>query len=134
MTIIDVEILAPNGSVEPCRISFEQAMPLELHTNSNHFGDMVISADDLFGALIKLRLALEKDGYLLLCNAARKDAYASRMSREMGGGRQVYLLRNGYQAGSEDMVDSLGKATLSQVGTVSEQREWYSIWLRSLKK
>jgi hypothetical protein len=107
---------------------------LELHAISSTFGEICVTGDDLFSALIKFRLILEKDGYLLLCNAARRDAYASRMSREMGGGRMVYVLKSGNQAQGEDMVDALAPATIDKVASVAEQREWYGSWLRSLQR
>jgi len=80
-----------------------------------------------------LRLFIEGKGYLLLCNAARKDAYPSRMALEMGGGRKIYILRHGMQARREDLIDIFGAASIDQVCTVAEQRASYESWTRSLK-
>ena len=94
---------------------------------------MMFAGGDVFDALVAMRLQLEQDGYRLLCNAARKDAYPSRMSREMSGGRKVYLLKPGRQALREDLIDVFDPATYDEVGTVAEQRSNYEAWIRSLK-
>jgi hypothetical protein len=78
-------------------------------------------------------LRLEQEGWLLLSNAARKDAYPSRMALEMGGGRMIYVTTPGVQARREDLVDVLGAASPEQVGTVAEQRAHYEAWIASLE-
>jgi hypothetical protein len=133
MNISRVAIASAVGQEEPCEIEFTRGVPTELTATSQHFGTMSFVDDNLFSALLKLRLRLEQDGYLLLCNAARKDAYPSRMTLEMGGGRKIYLLNSGVQTTREDLVDVLGAASVDQVCTVAEQRIGYEDWLRSLK-
>ena len=56
-----------------------------------------------------------------------------RMSREMSGGRKVYLFKPGRQALREDLIDVFDPATYDEVGTVAEQRSNYEAWIRSLK-
>jgi hypothetical protein len=99
---------------------------------SASIGTVKIEADNVFAALVELRLLLEVGDRLLLCNAARKDAYPSRMLLEMGGGRKTYLLRRGERAAKEDLVDVFEPATYEQVSTVAEQRQAYEDWLGSL--
>lgn len=116
-----------------CEIKWERASGIvSMVAEAASTGVLTIEAANLFEALVKLRLELERYGCLLLCNAARKDAYPSRMLLEMGGGRKVYLLHQGKQALKEDIVDVLGSVTREQVGTVQEQRAEYEKWLRSL--
>ena len=79
-----------------------------------------------------IRLEMEKHGYFILCNGARKDAYPSRMSRQMGGGRKVYLFKNGIPAQREDLVDIFEPTEYEHIGTVAEQLAAYQTWLRSL--
>lgn len=77
----------PNVS-EECMLEFEQNGSVNLTVRSLRFGVMNFTDVDLFGALVKFRLRLEENGYVLLCNGARKDAYPSRMAREIGGGAE----------------------------------------------
>ena len=133
MTTICVSISSLSGDFEPCEIDFTQGTPIAMEARSKRFGAVSFTGDNLFDVLSKLRLLIEGNGYLLLCNAARKDAYPSRMALEMGGGRKIYILRHGVQARREDLVDVFGAASIDQVCTVAEQRASYESWIRSLK-
>lgn len=121
----------PNGS---CVIEWmPEAEGVAMTARAASVGIVNIRAANVFEALVKLRLQLEGSDCLLLCNAARKDAYPSRMLLEMGGGRKSYLLHQGKPASKEDLIDLFEPATHEQVGTVAEQRRGYEEWLRSLK-
>lgn len=133
MKRVMVNIAISSGQVETCDIQWTQGPPVEMYAWTQRFGVMHFSGEDLFDTLCQLRRCLEKEGYRLLCNAARKDAYPSRMARQMGGGRKLYLLRHGQQARREDLVDAFEPAEFEQVGTVAEQRAAYEIWSRSLE-
>lgn len=133
MTNIVLQIASKSGESESCNIDFDQGSPIEIRVLTQHFGAMTLTDNDLFSALVKLRLRLEQGGYFLLCNAARKNAYPSRMTREMGGGRKLYLLTHGMQARREDLVDIFCATSLDQVSTVTEQYAYYEDWIRSLK-
>jgi hypothetical protein len=54
------------------------------------------------------------------------------MSRDMGGGRKVYIRRLGSQATLDDLVDIFDYAEPDLVGTVEEQRAHYRNWLNCL--
>lgn len=133
MERLSVAIASEQGETEACEIDYERGPPVVVKLHSRRFGEINATDEDLFGALCKLRTRLEEDNYLLLCNAARKDAYPSRMSRQMSGGRKVYLLKPGMQGRREDLVDVFDAAPLDQVGSVGEQRLMFEAWLRSLK-
>lgn len=133
MQKVIVNVAARGAPVEPCEIEWASAAgTVAMTARSASIGVVSIEAAEVFGALIQLRLQLEKNARLLLCNAARKDAYPSRMLLEMGGGRKSYLLRQGKPASKEDLIDVFDPATYDQVGTVAEQRQGYEAWLRSL--
>ncbi|MEU7023115.1 hypothetical protein ABZ990_20975 [Streptomyces sp. NPDC046203] len=83
---------------------------------------------DLFEALENVRLQIEPLGYLLLCNGARVDAHPSGMSRDMSGGRTLYLLEKKGVARKHVFIFDHADPTV--VGTVAEQREFYEAWLR----
>ncbi|MCD4501286.1 hypothetical protein [Chromobacterium vaccinii] len=133
MKSIHVEITSLSGEREPCEIEFTQGVPVTMTIQNTRFGELSFTDSNLFVALSSFRRLLEQEGYLLLCNGARKDAYPSRMTLQMGGGRKVYLLRSGKQAKREDMVDIFDAATIEQVCGVDEQRVAYEEWVRSLK-
>ena len=129
---VEVKIAAADGSIHLCRVSSTFGPNVTLTARTLVFGASTFTAPDLFDALVAFRVYLEERGYLLLCNAARRDAYPSRMAREMGGGRKVYVLRMGRQARMSDLVDSLEEASLELVTTVAAQKAAYEAWLDSL--
>ncbi|WP_247424803.1 hypothetical protein [Ralstonia pseudosolanacearum] len=131
MASICAEIATSYGKREPCEIEFAQGVPATLCIRSARFGELSFTDDNLFAAMSACRRRLEQDGYLLLCNGARRDAYPSQMILEMGG-RKIYLLHAGRQTSREDLVDIFGAATIEQVCTVAEQRVSYDAWIRSL--
>ena len=57
----------------------------------------VVSFDgiDFLECFERLREDLEPQGWRFLCAGARKDAFVSGMSRDMGGGETVYLFNEG---------------------------------------
>jgi hypothetical protein len=133
MQKVTVNVAARGLPTEACEIEWvSEAGAVAMTARSASVGMVHIDADDVFGALIKLRLLLEGSGRLLLCGAARKDAYPSRMLLEMGGGRKSYLLHQGKQAAKGDLIDVFEPASYEQVGTVAEQCQGYEEWLRSL--
>jgi hypothetical protein len=128
-----VNVAARGLPDELCEIEWvSEAGAIAMTARAASIGMVSIKANDVFGALVNLRLQLESRGRLLLCNAARKDAYPSRMLLEMGGGRKSYVLHQGKQATKMDLIDVFEPATYEQVGTVAEQRRGYEEWLRSL--
>lgn len=95
MTSIRVEIATLSGKQESCEIEFLQGVSITLTVYSTSFGKLLFTDDNLFAALSAYRRVLEQEGYFLLCNGARKNAYPSRMALQMGGGRKIYLLSSG---------------------------------------
>ena len=94
---------------------------------------------DLFDALCDLRRQLESTGIRICVSGARTDAYPSGMSRDMGGGRMVYLLHRpgrlrrllrlpAWRPGK--LVDLFSSAPCGLVGSVDEQRNYYEKWVR----
>ncbi|RKE17927.1 hypothetical protein [Streptomyces sp. TLI_171] len=81
----------------------------------------------LFDALSRLRPQIEPLGFQLLCNGARIDAYPSGMSRDMGGGRTLYVLTPGRTP--RQRVAVFDRAAPSSVGTVAAQPAFYESWL-----
>jgi hypothetical protein len=128
-----VYVAASDGSYQPCRLIYiATGQEVALTVSLPFAGEQQFIGQNLFDALNKLRLRLEEAGYLLLCNAARRDTYPSRAVRQMGGGFKVYVLHMGQQAKLSDLVDALAPAAVGDVVSVAEQKAAYEKWLRSL--
>ncbi|MEC4719937.1 hypothetical protein RY831_12315 [Noviherbaspirillum sp. CPCC 100848] len=132
MEVISVPVLNELHGKHNCSITYTSHRPIEVSISSPHFGTLTETGDSLFDALAKLRLQLEKSGWLLLCNVARRDAYPSQMMIQMALCRKIYLLKCGMPARRDDIVDIFGEAHPEQVGTVQEQSEYHSKWIKSL--
>ena len=90
------------------------------------------TADDFFDALRQIRLELETQNAMILCNGARIDAYPSGMSRQMSLGRIVYLNQTGQPAKHKAAI--FDKADADWVASVAEQDKYHCDWLASLSQ
>ena len=88
------------------------------------------TADDFFDALRQIRLELETQNAMILCNGARIDAYPSGVSRQMSLGRIAYLNQMGQPA--QQKVAIFDKTEANWVASVAEQDKYYHAWLASL--
>ena len=68
-----------------------------------------------------------------MCEGAQPDVYPSRMCLDMAGGRQAYLMECGKYPDSNSLVDIFDPSTREDVGTVSEQHEFYKEWIKNFK-
>lgn len=113
-------------------VSYEETSPCSLKFESSEFGHKRFNDIDIFGCLCELRKFLEKEDWNILCNGARVDAYPSTMSRQMGGGQKLYLLKVGEQPKRNDLVNIFDRAAPDKIGTVDEQRGYYNKWVESV--
>ena len=88
------------------------------------------TADDFFDALRQIRLELETQNAMILCNGARIDAYPSGMSRQMSLGLIVYLNQMGQPAKQKAAI--FDKVDADWVASVAEQDKYHRDWLASL--
>lgn len=94
-------------------------------------GDRITAtASDIFESLAGLRHQLEPAGLMIAVQGARRDTYPSGMLRDMGDGREVYVLREGHRTTQDDIVETLADAEVEQLGTVEEQQAFHLAWLR----
>jgi ADP-ribosyl-[dinitrogen reductase] hydrolase len=118
-----IQIAARPTVTEMCELQFTTEVPVSLALTSARLGTFSASADDLYEALILIRVELEKHAYRVLCNGARPNAWPSAMARQMGAARKVYLLQPyPVQVSMKDLVDIFAPAPYSEVVTVREQR------------
>jgi hypothetical protein len=92
------------------------------------------SGDDLFECLIELRERAAESGHRICVVGARRDAWPSAMSSDMGGAALVYVHRLGRQADGGDLQPIFADAPCDCVGSIEEQREFMAQWRTSLRK
>ncbi|WP_157445341.1 hypothetical protein [Deinococcus actinosclerus] len=93
----------------------------------------VLTAHEATGwdALTALRLALEAQGWLLICYGTSLNVTVTPMALNMGIGSVGSRLRMGVRGGL-DTVDIFQTGPDVQPATVQDQLDWYQAWLRSL--
>jgi hypothetical protein len=123
-----------DGTIEGCSIEIAQAPNWKLIFSGAGLTNHQFSGDDLFDALISMRLTLEKIGVQTLCAGARRDVFPSGMSRDMSGGRKAYATRLGAPALRADLLDIFDYSDVDSVGSVEQQKMFHEKWIASLRK
>jgi hypothetical protein len=80
---------------------------------------------DVFDCLAEVRKQVEPLGILVCCNGSRRVAWPSAMSRDMGGGFQVYLL----DSNPGWPVHTFDPAPVADVVPWFEQVEWHAAYV-----
>jgi hypothetical protein len=127
MLPLRIKVLSPHGKIEDIEIRHSSEPPWVMTFSGIGLRDQSFAGEDLFDALMALRIRLEDMGYRLLCAGARRDVFPSGMARAMGGGRKAYVLILGEPA--VVLVDIFAEVEAEQVGTVAEQQEHYQKWV-----
>ena len=119
-----LEAVGEDGRTETVRIDFSETPPYVLRVRRGA-GDTsaTYEANDLFAALINLRLALEAEGLLLCCQGARVDVTSSGMEKQAGGRHVFPFTLETRQVHHERSVDIFAPAAPDEVVTVEEQRK-----------
>jgi len=126
---VDVRLHGPAG-FENAALTYGPVAD-NCHVELRLSDEAVITADeaDYFEALVTVRRELDRRGLRLCCQGARKDVWASGMSRDMSGGLLGYVLRDGTTvAHPGDHVHIFAPAMPELVGTVEEQRRHAERW------
>jgi hypothetical protein len=90
------------------------------------------TSNNYFDAFCDARNDQEKNDITFCCNGARMNVYPSRMSLQMSLGRKAYEFELGLPA--KKIVDIFDKCDIETIVNVSEQREFYQIWIDSLRR
>lgn len=99
---------------------------------SDHFNFCFLGKGlNFFDALCDLRAKLEEKGYFLCINGSRIDFYPSNMTLQMSLGLVGYKIELGIQA-TEKLNTFDECLDLKKLVTVSEQKSFFSKWLKSL--
>jgi len=122
-----------HGMMEDALIVYSEVEPWEVTLEADDNIKLSAISDDLFNALIDVRLKCSEYDINLLCNGARKDVFPSSMSKSMGGGLFAYKLTLGKQAKRSDVVNIFEPTNEHNlIATPDEQRAFYKEWLASL--
>lgn len=82
-------------------------------------------APDAFAALRQARQWYEPQGWRVLCQGARRDAYAFGTLLQTHLGEQLHVLKPGQPASDQDTVFIFDDADADQVGTLAEQQAFF---------
>jgi hypothetical protein len=132
--MVSVKVLLPDGKIRVLAAEVSNGPPWWLAFRDLDGVPQRFEALDLFEALIAMRRSFEERGCRLLCAGARPNAWPSAMSRDMGGGRKVFIVQMGMYADLDTLVDIFDYAEPGAVGTVEEQRAYRPKWLDSFRK
>lgn len=125
-------LIHAGGRMETCSVSHTDIPPWTLEFENENLGRISFAGPDLFECLCQLRRWLAERDFRILCNGARIDAWASSMSRGMGGARKVYVTRMGLHTTRDDLVPIFGETTVDKLGSVEEQANYHTKWLESV--
>jgi hypothetical protein len=128
-----VKILNQNGKTTECVLVASKGETCDVEFEDKSILQDTFSGDDLFDALQCLRAELEKSDSKLLCVGSMPNAVASGMSRSMGYGEFVYLVKLGRNDHSADSISIFKYCEPMLVGSVSDQLEFYEKWTESLR-
>jgi hypothetical protein len=120
-----------------CTIVFwpdRQARHYVMELRSPELGVYQARETDLFECLRTIRRELEPSDVRLCCNGARVDAWASGMARDMGGGKEAYILHMSRRAQPSDLVSIFDPAPVETVGTVDEQEAYAHRWMDQVRR
>ncbi|WP_308720649.1 hypothetical protein [Komagataeibacter xylinus] len=127
-----IEVISENGNIENTILEIPTQYPWFINIIHPQKWARRYEAPDLFAAFQTMRLEFEKAGIRFLCIGARPDIMASGLSRNMSGGRKVYIIRHGEQADRSNIVDIFDHAPPDRTGTVQQQRDFAMRWLASV--
>jgi hypothetical protein len=129
-----VRIKTPSGDVQDIRGRVgvdDRDYTLELEIPD--WGPQRATGPDQFECRLHIRAKLEPQGFRFLVNGARRNVWPSGMGRDMGGGRQAYVLVVG-QPGRLELVDISEPADEDQIAIVQEQSDFFQTWLDDRRK
>ena len=125
-------VLQPSGEIANCLLTVQSSDVCSINLEGLSAGELKETASSLYDCLCSIRMKIEPQGFRLLCSASRIDAFSSPMLRQALAAKRVYILRMGFQARKEDLVDIFSPAAQEQVGTVTQQAVFLDKWLKSL--
>ncbi len=135
----EIAVVLSDGSRLPAKVLADEISDAQraFLRISFQLGDEVKFAESehsFFGALIQLRLELEKTGRLLCCFGASENVYPSGMSLSMGTGILAHKTYLGLQGELKDIVNIFEADETVNPSTIEEQKLFHDKWIESLSK
>jgi len=101
-----------------------------LRIDANEIEAIMVSGENFFNCLIKIRKYLEKENLYIGCQGSVKNGYPSPMSFDMSLGTIAYTLQLGEPAKRNSLVNIFDPVPIASVGTVEEQNKFYAEWMQ----
>lgn len=128
-----VQVCAAGRHAE-ATLEWTERPPWRVVINIPELDSLASSSFDLFECLLELRERAADSGWRVCVVGARRDAWPSGMSSDMGGAALVYIHVLGRQASGEDLRPIFDDAPCDLIGSVQEQKEFMAQWRESLRK
>jgi hypothetical protein len=125
MYLVSTKVLNARLSCIVSTTTLDGAMSVSVVSDSMFWSS---TGSDFEEALVGLRLTLESDGLVLLCNRFRRNALTTPMCRQMSDGLSCYLVRPFESLNPDFVVDALGSADESDVCTLAESERFLEKW------
>lgn len=120
-----------DGNKELATLQYDAAKITIIFSMKNGFRKKY-KGEDLYLCLAKIRDELPHIKFL--CKGAKLNVTPSRMCSQMSGGAVAYELSMGKPATFDDIVHIFDYEEENISKNLQEQREFYKIWLQSLKQ
>ena len=128
-------ILLTDGNTDESAVVFTRPFKGKCHLALTYRDRSVFAlAYDYWEAFSLVRLELEKDGLLTVCNGGSINVFPSGQCREMGQGLTGYRMELGTPAYPEDRVNIFDQGDDLQPATVEDQKQRLLAWIASNKK
>ncbi|WP_219460007.1 hypothetical protein [Nonomuraea rhizosphaerae] len=115
----------------PCRVTTQILGEVcELRLDWTGVSPIILrSSVDFEDTLRELRATLEQQGFLLLCNRFRRNAFVSSMSRQMSDGLGCYLVTAHRPVSPDQIVNCLAPAPRESVVLAEENAKYIEEWI-----
>ena len=135
--IAPVAVLVEGRLLEATLLRWDEApedknkVKLELNYEANTV--TAWSEDGYFRALCEIRKRIEPSNALIVCYGASENVYPSPMIESMGYSEKAYRLKIGMPALTADLVFIFDVGPDIIPSTVNQQKNFYELWLESLR-
>ncbi|WP_329489956.1 hypothetical protein OG618_26030 [Kitasatospora sp. NBC_01246] len=119
--IINLQAVSPDGSLRPIELRLHgvEEVVIEVVLDGSSIGEFV--GCNISSSLRRARRGVEDNGLIICCQGARQDVHSSGMLQQFSNGREAYVLRDGVDMASAEVVDVLAPADPADVNTVDAQ-------------
>lgn len=132
MTLLKVSNERGDCSIAEVEVSSMVPERFTVSIHGSNFEVIGVGTDSWL-ALLDARRQLEAAGWRLCCNASKRNAFASSMSRSMAGGLACYLVELGHPVSRSIVVGALEEVDCADAVEVATQAAFLRRWMRSCR-